>query len=225
MDKTLNQILEENKVTIEENTHNVLEYGKVNVYGVSPEDFSSIRHYSSTSNTLDYDAAYSDYDVFEDGNIVLSCAGADEVDQYIKNIISKYIKTIDDNNSLSESEAQSDDVLYLNRVKNLIVWQLLNGTSSIDDSHVERILSNDSLETEEFSLVFDLDDVKMEGQKICSIETGEYSGNENEYVIDLYIDQYLYERDQMEVMDLYIYKALADELAKIELRLSSIQGK
>lgn len=219
MNKSLDQLLKEAKVTIEENTRNVLECGEINMYGVEPENFSSIIHYSSTNNTFNYDSSYSDYDVFREGNLILSCVSADEVDQYIKDIISQNTEAAVCGN------AQMEGDIYLKSARDLIVRQILEGVSSIDESHVERLLSQDTLETEEFTLVFNLDNANKTDAPICRIEPCEYSGGKNEYVIELYVDAYLYERDQMEIMDLYIHKALADALAKIELLLANAQSK
>lgn len=225
MKKSLDQLLAEAGVRIEENIHGVLEYGKLNMYGMCPEDFCTIRHYSIGGSVLDYDTAYSDYNVFKNGETIMSCVGADEVDEYIQSIISEYTGT---DNCVKGHHVKTDeektDRAYLVKIKNLIIAQLSKGTSSIDDSAVERTLSCDSIDTEEFSLVFNADNTCSSEDPICRFEYSNYAQRENEYVIDLYIDSYLYEKDQIETIELYIYKALADELVKIEQKLADIEG-
>lgn len=100
MKKTLSQILADNKIIIEENTHSVLEYGELNMLGVDPEDFSTVRHYCASNICKDYDASYSDYSVYKDGELIMDCASADDVDDYIRKIING-CKEEDNSNKMS----------------------------------------------------------------------------------------------------------------------------
>lgn len=90
MKKTLSQILEDKKIVIEEHINSVQEYGALNMLGVDPEDFSTVRRYSSSSPSKSYDTSYTDYKIYRCGELMLDYASADDVDSYIKRIINEY---------------------------------------------------------------------------------------------------------------------------------------
>ena len=107
----------------------------------------------------------------------------------------------------------------LEKVRELIVKQILNGIETIDDQSIERQLCGDYLEYEGFTIVFNLNN---DEEPVCRIEPDDYEGKENEYAIDLFIDSYLFEKDQLLTMELSINSSLANALAKIDKELLNI---
>lgn len=107
----------------------------------------------------------------------------------------------------------------LEEVRKLIVKQILNGVETIDDQSIERQLCGDYLEYEGFTIVFKLND---DEEPVCRIEPEDYKAKENEYVVDLFIDSYLFEKDQLLIMELSINSSLANALAKIDKELFNI---
>lgn len=89
-------VLRLENIEIEENTHGVLEYGKVNISCFEDDinddvDFNLSSFYDVPNVNADYDGAYTDYTVYKKGEVVLECVPDSEVDEFIKNLLKKYM--------------------------------------------------------------------------------------------------------------------------------------
>lgn len=93
---TIVDILKLEHIEIEENTHNVLEYGEINIYDLTNKiddesfEFSPSCGYDIPSLDSDYDDATVDFTVYKDGQKILDCVPEKDVDKFIKKLIEKY---------------------------------------------------------------------------------------------------------------------------------------
>lgn len=93
---TIADILKLEHIEIEENTHNVLEYGEINIYDLTNKiddesfEFSPSCGYDIPSLDSDYDDATVDFTVYKDGQKILDCVPEKDVDKFIKKLIEKY---------------------------------------------------------------------------------------------------------------------------------------
>lgn len=93
---TIADVLELEHIEIEENTHNVLEYGEINIYDLTNKiddesfEFSPSCGYDIPSLDSDYDYATVDFTVYKDGQKILDCVPEKDVDKFIKKLIKKY---------------------------------------------------------------------------------------------------------------------------------------
>ncbi|MDU2109005.1 MAG: hypothetical protein E7G36_00295 [Peptoniphilus rhinitidis] len=88
-------VLRLENIKIEENTHGVLEYGKVNISCFEDdinddEDFNLSGFYDVPNVSANYDGAYTDYTVYKNGEVVLECVSDSEVDKFVRDLIKKY---------------------------------------------------------------------------------------------------------------------------------------
>lgn len=89
------EVLSLENIEIEENTHGVLEYGKVNIECFDDDinddvDFKLSGFYDVPNVDANYDGAYTDYTVYKNGEVVLECVSDSEVDKFVRNLIKKY---------------------------------------------------------------------------------------------------------------------------------------
>lgn len=89
------EVLRLENIEIEENTHSVLECGKVNIECFDDDindnvDFKLSSFYDVPTVNADYDGAYTDYTVYKNGEVVLECVSDSEVDEFVRNLIKKY---------------------------------------------------------------------------------------------------------------------------------------
>ena len=86
----LSEILEKEKITVDENVHNVLQYGKIDLDNIdNPKEFN--RHeYNATELTSEFGASYVDYDVFKDS--VQICYNISEADlvEFFEKLVREY---------------------------------------------------------------------------------------------------------------------------------------
>lgn len=93
---TIADILKLEHIEIEENFHNVLEYGKINICDfdekIDNEDFNFSIGYGYNVPTVksSYDNAEVDFTVYKDGEKILDCVPDSEVEKFIKSLIKKY---------------------------------------------------------------------------------------------------------------------------------------
>lgn len=93
---TIADILKLEHIEIEENFHNVLEYGKINICDfdekIDNEDFNFSIGYGYDVPTVksSYDNAEVDFTVYKDGEKILDCVPDSEVEEFIKSLIKKY---------------------------------------------------------------------------------------------------------------------------------------
>lgn len=92
---TVGEILMLENVEIEENTHGVLECGKIEISCFEDDinddvDFNLSSFYDVPNVDADYDGAYTDYTVYKNGEVVLECVSDSEVDNFVRNLIEKY---------------------------------------------------------------------------------------------------------------------------------------
>lgn len=93
---TIADVLELEHIEIEENTHNVLEYGEIDIYDLTNKiddesfEFSPSCGYDIPSLDSDYDGATVDFTVYKDGQKILDCVPEKDVDKFIKKLIEKY---------------------------------------------------------------------------------------------------------------------------------------
>ena len=93
---TIADILKLEHIEIEENFHNVLEYGKINICDfdekIDNEDFNFSIGYGYDVPTVksSYDNAEVDFTVYKDGEKILDCVPDSEVEEFIKSLIEKY---------------------------------------------------------------------------------------------------------------------------------------
>lgn len=93
---TIVDILKLEHIEIEENFHNVLEYGKINICDfdekIDNEDFNFSIGYGYDVPTVksSYDNAEVDFTVYKDGEKILDCVPDSEVEEFIKSLIEKY---------------------------------------------------------------------------------------------------------------------------------------
>lgn len=93
---TIVDVLELEHIEIEENFHNVLEYGKINICDfdekIDDEDFNFSIGYGYDVPTVksSYDNAEVDFTVYKDGEKILDCVPDSEVEEFIKSLIEKY---------------------------------------------------------------------------------------------------------------------------------------
>lgn len=93
---TIADILKLEHIEIEENFHNVLEYGKINICDfdekIDNEDFNFSIGYGYDVPTVksSYDNAEVDFTVYKDGEKILDCVPDSEVKKFIKSLIKKY---------------------------------------------------------------------------------------------------------------------------------------
>lgn len=88
-------VLRLENIEIEENTHGILEYGKINIDSFEDDvdnntDFKLSEFYDLPTVNANYDGAYTDYTVYKNGEVLLECVSDTEVDRYINNLLRKY---------------------------------------------------------------------------------------------------------------------------------------
>lgn len=93
---SVSEVLRLENIEIEENTHGILEYGKVNISCFEDNinddvDFNLAGFYDVPNVNANYDGAYTDYTVYKKGEVVLECVPDSEVDEFIKNLLKKYM--------------------------------------------------------------------------------------------------------------------------------------
>lgn len=89
------EVLSLENIEIEENTHSVLECGKINIECFDDDinddvNFKLSSFYDVPNVNTNYDGAYTDYTVYKNGEVVLECVSDSEVDEFVRNLIKKY---------------------------------------------------------------------------------------------------------------------------------------
>ena len=87
-------VLRLENIEIEENTHGILEHGKINISCFEDDinddvDFNLSGFYDVPNVNADYDGSYTDYTVYKNGEVVLECVSDSEVDKFVRNLIKK----------------------------------------------------------------------------------------------------------------------------------------
>lgn len=171
MQKTLSQILEEKGIYIEENVHSVLENGKLNLIGVKPEDFLTVKHYCSSNPRQNYGKSYTDYKIYRYGKLILDYASADDVDSYIKRIISD-----------CNTEEKKD-------ITNKMVIPMFDGYSLVCERNTDPHFDKEFFIYVEKDGVFvqDLASVSLDYKIDDSLQT---KYNPDKFLMRLYLDEY-----------------------------------
>ena len=89
------EVLMLENIEIEENTHGVLEYGKINIDSFEDDvdnntNFKLSEFYDLPNVNANYDGAYTDYTVYKNGEVLLECVPDTEVNEYINDLLRKY---------------------------------------------------------------------------------------------------------------------------------------
>lgn len=89
------EVLSLENIEIEENTHGVSEYGKIEISCFEDDinddvEFNLAGFYDVPNVNANYDGAYTDYIVYKNGEVVLECVSDSEVDNFVRNLIEKY---------------------------------------------------------------------------------------------------------------------------------------
>lgn len=92
---SVSEVLRLEKIEIEENTHGVLEYGKINIDSFEGDvdnntNFKLSEFYDLPNVNANYDGAYTDYTVYKNGEVLLECVPDTEVNEYINDLLRKY---------------------------------------------------------------------------------------------------------------------------------------
>ena len=86
----LSKILEKEKITVDENVHDVLQYGEIDLDNIdNPKEFN--RHdFVADDFTSEYGTSYVDYDVFKDS--VQICYNISETDliEFFEKLVREY---------------------------------------------------------------------------------------------------------------------------------------
>lgn len=89
------EVLNLENIEIEENTHGVLEYGRIEISCFEDDihddvDFKLSSFYDIPNVNANYDGAYTDYTVYKNGEVILECVSDSEVDEFVRGLIKKY---------------------------------------------------------------------------------------------------------------------------------------
>lgn len=86
----LSEILKKEKITVDENVHDVLQYGEIDLTEIeNPKEFNKF-DYKADDLTNEYGASYVDYDVFR--NSVQICYNISEQDlvEFFEKLVREY---------------------------------------------------------------------------------------------------------------------------------------
>lgn len=87
----LHEILKKEKISVEENEHNVLQYGPINLSDIRyPEEFNDL-DYQAEYEMSDYSVSHTTYTVYKDKKILFNKnLNEDELIEFFEKLVKKY---------------------------------------------------------------------------------------------------------------------------------------
>lgn len=139
----LQEILEKEKIKIEQNTHGILKYGRVD-FSDSGNEFTSVNNYGSYPVEEDYDASYIDYTVVKDETVLMECVSAGTVDNFLRHLISKYPNDVIARDPDSETTKRIVEIVKRLKDARLMPWNI-ETKLQCDDLVTDEYISYDEL--------------------------------------------------------------------------------